>query len=537
MIEYFKSLVRSILAKISFGKKNNSRNSRWSSSLIIKVNDFDRKTRMSKSQQHNRIFPNQNIRSNGIAIGDHNHPYRTWYHNTIDPSKLRHDRTAIFRGSQSTMDFKYFHDYLWQFESMARLIGCNLFEREFIPKDGGPLKTIEDCVDRINIRVINDSKRFTIIFWRLFLIIMLIKQIICIGWVVYRGNQLDDQNDQLISIYISDLVILFGPHLDRLALHLFIFCWNANATFCYFWITRKRNHMRKWLINFDCLYTETSYYVNKNIEPEFRRRMISALWWARLFIKTSVIGITITTIVVMLVSLQMELSKQLFNDEKYGQIAFIMNLFWFTVTIIQGWLTMIINWTALGHHYLICHAIHIRYDEIKRDLEYAVLSDRASHTKPEQLSGLIIKHYNIGEMVKHANKHLKYYLFVFYIIFAPHICFVFYQILFSSQYTTEGRLLLAATMIFGDLFQVYCVSVLSAQITTKAHEPYYAMHGVNKFDNLPESVQLQSTLFMQRISNTTTGLTIMDSFVLTGGLISSMLTAIITYFSVILEGS
>lgn len=238
MIEYFKSLVRSILAKISFGKKNNSRNSRWSSSLIIKVNDFDRKTRMSKSQQHNRIFPNQNIRSNGIAIGDHNHPYRTWYHNTIDPSKLRHDRTAIFRGSQSTMDFKYFHDYLWQFESMARLIGCNLFEREFIPKDGGPLKTIEDCVDRINIRVINDSKRFTIIFWRLFLIIMLIKQIICIGWVVYRGNQLDDQNDQLISIYISDLVILFGPHLDRLALHLFIFCWNANATFCYFWITR-----------------------------------------------------------------------------------------------------------------------------------------------------------------------------------------------------------------------------------------------------------------------------------------------------------
>ena len=175
--------------------------------------------------------------------------------------------------------------------------------------------------------------------------------------------------------------------------------------------------MRKWLINFDCLYTETSYYVNKNIEPEFRRRMISALWWARLFIKTSVIGITITTIVVMLVSLQMELSKQLFNDEKYGQIAFIMNLFWFTVTIIQGWLTMIINWTALGHHYLICHAIHIRYDEIKRDLEYAVLSDRSVHTKPEQLSGLIIKHYNVGEMVKHANKHLKFYLFIFYMIF------------------------------------------------------------------------------------------------------------------------
>ncbi|OTF82866.1 hypothetical protein BLA29_006734, partial [Euroglyphus maynei] len=109
-----------------------------------------------------------------------------------------------------------------------------------------------------------------------------------------------------------------------------------------------------------------------------------------------------------------------------------------------------------------------------------------------------------------------------YIIFAPHICFVFYQLLFSANYTTQGRLLLAATLIFGDLFQLYFVSLLSAQITTKAHEPYYVMHGVNKFDNLPESVQLQSTLFMQRISNTTTGLTILDSFVLTGGLMSSV---------------
>lgn len=101
-------------------------------------------------------------------------------------------------------------------------------------------------------------------------------------------------------------------------------------------------------------------------------------------------------------------------------------------------------------------------------------------------------------------------------------------------------------LILSDFFQVYSVSVLSAQITTKSHEPYYAMHGVNKFENLPENIQLQvkhrpvtisqqsallfliifkcsqSTLFMQRISNTVVGLTILDSFVLTGGLISSV---------------
>ena len=280
--------------------------------------------------------------------------------------------------------------------------------------------------------------------------------------------------------------------------------------------------MRKWLIKFDGLYTETSYYVNKDFEPEFRRRMKSALWWAKLFIKISLIGTVVIIVILAFISFKTDIGYRLFTDDYHGRIAIIIHLIWFIFTLIIACLTMVINWTTLGHHFIICHAIHIRYDEIKRDLEYAVLSDRSVHTKPEQLSGLIIKHYNVGEMVKHANKHLKFYLFIFYMIFAPHICFVSYQIIFSTKYTPQGRLLLVSIMIVGELFQVYYVSVLSAQITTKAHEPYYAMHGVNKFDNLPESVQLQSTLFMQRISNTTTGLTILDSFVLTSGLISSV---------------
>lgn len=39
--------------------------------------------------------------------------------------------------------------------------------------------------------------------------------------------------------------------------------------------------------------------------------------------------------------------------------------------------------------------------------------------------------------------------------------------------------------------QLYFVSLLSAQITSKFYEPYYAMHGINKFDNIPENIQLQ----------------------------------------------
>ena len=96
-------------------------------------------------------------------------------------------------------------------------------------------------------------------------------------------------------------------------------------------------------------------------------------------------------------------------------------------------------------------------------------------------------------MVKQANKHLKFYLFVFYIIFTPHLCLMIYYIIFDSSNfeATQARFAIETIVILCDLFQLYCISVFSAQITLKSHEPYYTMHGVNKFKNLPDNVQLQ----------------------------------------------
>ena len=174
-----------------------------------------------------------------------------------------------------------------------------------------------------------------------------------------------------------------------------------------------------------------------------------------------------------------------------GENAALIYFSWCLAHMIWFWLTFVINMTAFGHHFLLCRAIHIRFDETKKDLEYAILSEASSATKPEHISGLITKHYYVCEMVKQANRHLKVYLFIFYTIFAPHLCLMIYQIMFSTNATTQGKIFIGFLLILSDFFQVYSVSVLSAQITTKSHEPYYAMHGVNKFDGLPENVQLQ----------------------------------------------
>ena len=123
-----------------------------------------------------------------------------------------------------------------------------------------------------------------------------------------------------------------------------------------------------------------------------------------------------------------------------GFESIIIYIAWSVVHLIWFWATFVINLTAFGHHFLLCRAIHIRFDETKKDLEYAILGEFSIHTKPEQISGLITKHYYVCDMVKQANKHLKVYLFIFYMIFAPHLCLMIYQIIFSSNFTAQVRL-------------------------------------------------------------------------------------------------
>lgn len=162
--------------------------------------------------------------------------------------------------------------------------------------------------------------------------------------------------------------------------------------------------------------------------------------FVRIFIHCSTMFTTILIALFSTSGYYMEEVTKLFvqQDNAYQEmLLLIIYIGWILIHIIWAWLTCVINLTSFGQHFLLCRAIHIRFEEIKDDLEYAILSKQAIFNRPDYLSILIIKHYFVCDMVNQANKHLKIYLFIFYIISVPSVCFILYRIIFSTYFTAQ----------------------------------------------------------------------------------------------------
>jgi hypothetical protein len=104
-------------------------------------------------------------------------------------------------------------------------------------------------------------------------------------------------------------------------------------------------------------------------------------------------------------------------------------LIWAIISGIWTLITTVINLTSVAHHYIMCRAIIIRFRETTSDLEFAI--KKTPPSEPWVISRLLTKHYIVCDMVIEVNRFLKNYLFVFYIIFLPHLCFLIYRLFFS----------------------------------------------------------------------------------------------------------
>lgn len=312
--------------------------------------------------------------------------------------------------NQYSTSFVY---HLVKMESWSTWIGCNLLTKK----------------NQMNLKGVWDStgqNSFFVFLIRAFLFVYLFKELLGFFFI--------DPKDDHLMLYIGDHTNVYGKHVDRFAYNGFKFCWGLHAAIIYYWITRNNDKMRKWLVNFENRFVETAFCVNKALEVESIKKMESD----RKFVTNLIHTLTLIAIANIIL---MNLYGYFYNkpDYLYNQpLEMGIYISWSLIHVVWFWITFVINLTAFGHHYLLCRAIHMRFDETKADFDYTILSDWSVYTEPEHISKLIAKHYYVCDMVKQANKHLKIYLFVFYIIFAPHLCFMVYQIIFSSNSTTQA---------------------------------------------------------------------------------------------------
>jgi hypothetical protein len=136
-----------------------------------------------------------------------------------------------------------------------------------------------------------------------------------------------------------------------------------------------------------------------------------------------------SSVVIFLILSMSVVSYGAYNNFTTVDTNFYIYSFWAIINGIWTFISSVINLTSLVHHYIMCKAIIIRFSETTSDLEFAI--KKTPPSEPWVISLLLTKHYVICDMVIEVNRYLKNYLFVFYVIFLPHLCFLIYRLFFS----------------------------------------------------------------------------------------------------------
>jgi hypothetical protein len=101
---------------------------------------------------------------------------------------------------------------------------------------------------------------------------------------------------------------------------------------------------------------------------------------------------------------------------------------------------------------------------------------------------LLSKHYKICDMVLLANRHLKFYIISFYVIFLPNVCFLGHHLLFyENDWRVKGGFALFTCC---SILEVLLVSLSTAKICSEAHRPSHIVHGIG-LRRFPDETRFQ----------------------------------------------
>ncbi len=189
----------------------------------------------------------------------------------------------------------------------------------------------------------------------------------------------------------------------------------------FFPIIRHNGEKREWLLRFDDCWKKSNFRAKSSEDNQIevvRKRIIC-------------IKIMKSSVVIFLVFAISLVIYGAYNTFVTVNTSLYIYLFWAIIFVIWTFISSVINLTSVVHHYIMCRAIIIRFSETKSDLEFAIKGEPPS--EPWVISRLLTKHYEVCDMVIEANRFLKNYLFVFYVIFLPHLCFLIYRLFFSPS--------------------------------------------------------------------------------------------------------
>lgn len=152
----------------------------------------------------------------------------------------------------------------------------------------------------------------------------------------------------------------------------------------------------------------------------------------------------------------------------------------------------------------------------------------------EALAELQTSHYQISEVVFYLNKFWNRVIFTAYLVLIPFACYCIYEAIFKSREAVVKTIVLFFG--FEAVLILSLISFSAASIASEAHQLQSTLYTLS-LNNLATSVRMQLATFLQRVNGPLIGLSCLDLFTITNGKISSLFTAVVSYFMIIIDFS
>ncbi|XP_023226706.1 gustatory receptor for sugar taste 64e-like [Centruroides sculpturatus] len=171
-----------------------------------------------------------------------------------------------------------------------------------------------------------------------------------------------------------------------------------------------------------------------------------------------------------------------------------------------------------------------RFVEVTRDLIRMQQSPEPGVTG--DLDGVQLKHHKMCNVVQAADRLFQSYLFCSYVMFIPETCYGLFQLIFITRGATYQLYL--GWMVAVGLATFLSLSLTAASVSGAAHSCQGPIRGLSVKDlTLDQHVKI--TMFLERLSGPTIGLSCLDLFVVTKGVVLSVASAVVTYFLIFVQ--
>ncbi|ELU10797.1 hypothetical protein CAPTEDRAFT_223635 [Capitella teleta] len=208
-----------------------------------------------------------------------------------------------------------------------------------------------------------------------------------------------------------------------------------------------------------------------------------------------------------------------------GILAF--KLFNIVLTFINSAVALL----SLSFYSITCYVLYKEFEYLCRTFSMKIKEDG---TFIDDLEKFRLRHQKRCKLVEEADELFKAYIANTYLTNIPLLCLLLYNIVYTDAGSSIVYRYISAYRLLYVLSQMLVLSIIATIINNQAHAPLADIYSI-KVQTCSRERQLEVTMFLNKLTGTSIGLSAWDMFVINKPTVMTVFGMILTYFFLLVQ--